>query len=224
MLFFNITKILYLLIFIVIIIIIFDFIQIKENFIQQMIKDANKEISTKKQNWLEYKAYKKNNIYLLTDTDDNIIYKMKITKNNNKSIYTTNDKNNISTGTIMTKHDNTFNASGKFEKYNAKTNFSQNNERIKISLNNQEINIIGYGGFSDNTSYPTPLHQVIPIVYKEGNSLIATMDLFDDIKNNIMNNILNLPYKINILKEYQKYLPLLFQIYVFSQEYISYLL
>ena len=197
---------------------------INENFIQQMLNSAKKEINFKKENWLTYIASKKDGNYIITSGKNNdVLYKMEISKSNNKNVYIVksldkkiNDSQIISN---LTQDDNTPNSYGSFEKNPIKIEFKKNEERITILINN-ETTIIGYGGFSNNNIYPSPWYQVLPIVYKEGNSVIGTMDFVSDIKK-LKSSSEDIPVEIIVSKENQRYLPLFFKIYVLTQKYIS---
>lgn len=193
----------------------------KKNSIEKMLDDAKKEINATKDKWLTYNASKKGNEYVLTPYKNNeVVYKMDISKSDNKNLYVVKRPDNSPSGTNAVQEDNLPNAYGRFEKGTAKIEFRKSEERITISINNRETTIIGYGGFSNNTSYPQPWNQVIPIVYKEGNSVIGTMDYAGN-KKNIKSTLQDLPVEIVISKDNKKYLPLFFKVYVLTQKYIS---
>ncbi len=179
----------------------------KKNSIEKMINVARKEINATKDKWLTYNASKKGNEYVLTPYKNNeVVYKMDISTSNNNMLY------------VVKRPDNS--SYGRFEKGTAKIEFRKGEERITISINNGETTIVGYGGFSNNISYPQPWNQVIPIVYKEGKSVIGTMD-YTGNKKDIKSTSQDIPVEIIISKDHQKYLPLFFKIYVLTQKYIS---
>ena len=193
----------------------------KKNSFQKILNDAKKEINATKNKWLTYNASKKKDEYVLTPYKNNeIVYKIDISKSDNKKIYVVKRPDNTSAGTNAVQEDNLPNSYGRFEKGSAKIEFRKGEERITISINNGETTIIGYGGFSNNTSYPEPWNQVLPIVYKEGNSVIGTMDYAGNIKN-LKATSEDIPVEIIISKDNKKYLPLFFKVYVLTQKYMS---
>ena len=145
---------------------------------------------------------------------------MEISKSNNKNLYIVKRSDNSPVGTNVVQDDETPNSYGRFEKGTVQIEFKKSDKRITISINNGEITITGYGGFSDNTSYPNPWNQVLPIVYKEGNSVIGTMEYAGNIQN-LKSTLQDIPVEIVISKNNKKYLPLFFSVYVLTQKYIS---
>ena len=192
-----------------------------ENSILKMLSDAKKEINADKNKWLTYNASKKGKDYVVTPYKNNeVVYKMEISKLDGKNLYIVKRLDNSPAGSNTIQDDETPNSYGRFEKGSAKIEFKRGEKRITISINNGETTIIGYGGFSDNIAYPNPWNQVLPIIYKEGNSVIGTMDYAGNIKN-LKSTSKDVPVELVISKDNQKYLPLFFEVYVLTQKYIS---
>ena len=183
-----------------------------------MVQKAKDEIDKDEKEWLIFNASKKNNQYILQGSastytakiEDNIItiYKDgKITGTKGKQ------QNQINTNDPST--------TGRFDNTVANITYSRSEKRFNINIGNNTTIITGYGGFA-NDSYPDPWNQVVPIIYKEGGSTIAMMDYVGNKKDLYdLKEQLYLPMEILVSKEYEKYVPLLFEIYVLSSEYIA---
>ena len=166
-------------------------------------------------------ASKQNKDYIVTPHNNNeIFYKMDISELDNKKLYTVHNKDNEPVGTNLIQESDLPNSYGRFEKESLKIEFKRNEERITIYINNGETTIVGYGGFSNNSLYSYPWYNFIPLIFKEGNSLIATMDYVGN-KKNITSKSNDIPIEIIISKKNKNYLPLFFEVYVLTQKYIS---
>lgn len=141
-----------------------------------------------------------------------------INKNENKN----KNENEIIkfTGTDGTQNNkNEPSLTGTFNNTEVDIKYSLGEKRFIININKGETIIIGHGGFSNGT-YPPPWDKITPILYKEGGSLIAVMAYKDDIKD-IDEDTTYLPMEILVSKDYEKYIPLFFEVYVLSQENIK---
>jgi len=174
-----------------------------------MLQKAKNEINQSKDKWLVFNTSKK---YILTG--DSSTY----TANVKEDVISIN-KDGKFTGTRgiqKTKFDPS--SAGRFDNTVANINFSRGEKRFTINIGNNTIIITGYGTFSDS-SYPHPWYQVIPLVFKEGGSVVATIDYVE--KPVVTSDTKYLPIEITVRKTYEKYIPLFFQIHVLSQEFVN---
>jgi len=194
-----------------------------EDNIENILKKANKEINANPEKWLIYNASKKNNEYLLIpDKSVEIAYKVTPAKSKEgKIIYEILKDNDQSSGISGVQDNENFpDLYGRFETSIAQITFKRSKERITIKIGTGIVTIIGYGGFDDNSIYPCPWCQVMPIVYKEGNAVIGIMN-YTGNKKDVSSKTTYLPMEIIISKDNTKYLPLFFNVYVLLQKYIS---
>ena len=195
---------------------------VKSDSISNLLKNAKNEINANKEEWLIYNAAKDKDNYVLTLYKSiEPVYTIKISKSNNgETLYTVNGADNKTSGTNGIQEDEgTPSSYGRFESSMVKINYKRNSERITINIGTGKIVIIGYGGFANDNSYPHPWSQVMPIVYKEGGSVIAIMD-YSGNKKDVKSKTTYLPMEIIVSKKNKKYLPLFFKVYVLLQKYI----
>lgn len=174
-----------------------------------MLLKAKKEINQNKDDWLVFNTSKK---YILTG---------------NSSTYTADVKDHIisinkdgkftgTRGIQKTKSDPS--TTGRFDNTVATIDFNRGEKRFIVNIGNNTMIITGYGTFSDS-SYPYPWYHVIPLVFKDGGSVVATMDYVGKPK--VKPDTKYLPIEITVRKTYEKYIPLFFQIHVLSQEFVN---
>lgn len=202
---------------------------LKENF--RISKNNETEFDQEiklvnEQNWNTYEmmVVNKKNLndslseekYVMKDQKNNIKFLIKI-KNNIYSIY---DQNEKYTG-IRVHQPNIENPSvfGKMRKTVLEINYNRGYKRIKIDIGNGSDTIIGYGQFGGESKYPYPWYLVFPLVFKESGSTIA----INYTNSNFKNEYQNAPSELNIIKTEEKYLPILFLVYVILQKYITFL-
>jgi hypothetical protein len=198
------------------------FEKVKQEPVSNIIEKAKKEINNNKDNWIIYNSSKDKTKYILKkNKEKSIIYSADIKNENDKKIYTIYDKENKYIGTNGIQNDNNvISITGRFNDTVADIKFTNGEKRIIINIGNNETVITGYGSFTIDNPYPTPWSKVIPIVYKEGGSVIAIMDYSGDSKN-VKEKDKNLPMEIIVSTINEKYMPLFFETFVLLQEYIS---
>ena len=198
------------------------FDNIEQQPLSNIIEKAKKEINNNKDNWIIYNASKDKTKYILKkNKEKDILYNADIKNENDKKIYTIYDKENkyIGTNGIQTDND-VISIFGRFNTTVADIKFTNSEKRIIINIGNNETVITGYGSFAIDNPYPTPLSKVIPIVYKEGGTVIGIMDYNGDSKN-VKEKDKNLPMEIIVSTINEKYITLFFETFVLLQEYIS---
>lgn len=199
-----------------------DIKSIGKNHVSVMLSSVNNEIKNNKTEWKKYDASCLGGAYVLKDEEKNIVFKSNPTENEDKIIsYNILDDKNSYVGVNSTKENNTV-ISGYFEDSIFSAILKKGYERVIITIDNGTITITGYGGFDDNKTYPYPWYTVIPIIFKEGNKVIAIID-YNGKKNKIKPTTDNVPIEITIRNDNDKYLKLLFQIYILLQDYIYYI-
>lgn len=199
----------------------------KEYFNQEETKSGIMELLRKAKNELGdseiYNVFHKSvdDEYILQDVDSKeTLYKL-IPKKTDEIFYNVTLADGKITGINGTQKDINYpSLYGKFEDSVAKIDFGRNEERIKIEVGNGKVTIIGIGGFGNESPYPYPWYKIMPIVYKEGNSIIGFMD-YSGKTDEINNDKNSLPMEIVVSKNNKKYLPLFFEVYVMLQEYIA---
>jgi hypothetical protein len=190
--------------------------------VSKIIENTKNEINNNKDSWIIYNASKDKTKYLLKkNKEKGIIYSADITNENGKKIYTIYDKENkyIGTNGIQDNND-VISITGRFNTTVVDIKFTNSEKRIIINIGNNETIITGYGSFAIDNPYPSPWSKVIPIIYKEGGTVIAIMDYAEDIKN-VKETAKNLPMEIIVSTINEKYMPLFFETFVLLQEYIS---
>lgn len=194
----------------------------KQEPVSKILEKTKKEINNNKDNWIIYNASKDKTKYILKkNKEKGITYSADITNENGKKIYTIYDKENKYIGTNGIQDDsNVISLTGRFNTTVSDIKFTTGEKRIIINIGNNETIITGYGSFPNDNPYPSPWSKAIPIIYKEGGTVIAIMDYAGDSKN-VKETVKNLPMEIIVSTINEKYIPLFFETFVLLQEYIS---
>jgi hypothetical protein len=194
----------------------------KQEPVSKILEKTKKEINNNKDNWIIYKAFKDKTKYILKkNKEKDVTYSAGVTNENGKKVYTIYDKENKYMGTNGIQDDiNVVSLTGRFDTTVSDIKFTNGEKRIIINIGNNETVITGYGSFPNDNIYPSPWSQAIPIIYKEGGTVIAIMDYSGDSKN-VKDTVKNIPMEIIVSTDNEKYIPLFFETFVLLQEYIS---
>jgi hypothetical protein len=194
----------------------------KQELVSKILEKTKKEINNNKDNWIIYNASKDKTKYILKKNNEkDITYSADITNENGKKVYTIYDKENKYIGTNGIQDDiNVVSLTGRFDTTVSDIKFTNSEKRIIINIGNNETVITGYGSFPNDNIYPSPWSKVIPIIYKEGGTVVAIMDYSGDSKN-VKETVKNIPMEIIVSTVNEKYIPLFFKTFVLLQEYIS---
>ena len=174
----------------------------------------------KKDKWIIYNASKDKEYILTKNKEKYITYSDDVQNGNEKKIYNIYDKNKKNIGTTGIQYDkDVISINGRFNTTVVTIKFTNSEERIIINIGNNQTIITGYGSFSNDNPYPWS--KVIPIIYKEGETVIAIMDSANS--KTVKETSKNIPMEIIVSHANEKYVPLFFETFVLLQEYISHI-
>ena len=173
-----------------------------------LLEKAKNEINTK--DWTVYKASKDENKFLLTPLKEKIIINHIDYKDN---IYTVFGKNKRDLKINFTQENPyTPSATGTFNGSPVKIKYSKGDPTFSILIDG-ETPIRGY--VSPNSAYSEPWNKIAPLIFKRGGKIISIID-YPGSKETITSQ-----FEITILNMYNKYLPLMFEIYALTTKYVE---
>jgi hypothetical protein len=194
----------------------------KENDIDKIINNVKVSIETKedKRTWDTFyiKSSGKGQ-YSLYDSDlKNAIISVQVTNNQNLKHYYFYQNNKLMNFSFQETRKGNSSVWGTFQKKPIEIKLYHGKERIIINFDNDRFIIQGIGDFQGVLPYPW--FYGFPMVFMEGGQVVCMWDYFGN-KQEINENIKQIPVEIIISEEHLQYLPIYLQVYAMIYEHLN---